>query len=278
MVEIGGTVGDIESLPFLEAIRQMRHDVGSENSLYMHVTLVPYIGAANELKTKPTQHSVKELTSHGIQPNIIVCRSDQALDSEIKTKISHFCNVPANCVVSAADVKSIYELPLALHAEELDQRVVESLHIWTGQPNLEPWKKISREFSKPKNGTVLIGMIGKYVDLTESYKSYTEALNHSGFANSCKVEVAYVDSTVIEKEEGKKLDAFLIPGGFGDRGTEGKIQAVKYARENKIPFFGICLGLQMAVIDYARHMANIENATSEEFNPDSKNKVIHLME
>jgi CTP synthase len=288
IVEIGGTVGDIESLPFLEAIRQMRHDVGSENSLYMHVTLVPYIDAANELKTKPTQHSVKELTSHGIQPNIIVCRSDQALDSEIKTKISHFCNVPANCVVSAADVKSIYELPLALHAEELDQRVVESLHIWTGQPNLDAWHKISKEFSKPENGTVLIGMIGKYVDLTESYKSYTEALNHSGFANSCKVEVAYVDSTVIEKKgvekaiyqatAGKKLDAFLIPGGFGDRGTEGKIQAVKYARENKIPFFGICLGLQMAVIDFARHMAGIENATSEEFNPDAKNKVIHLME
>lgn len=288
IVEIGGTVGDIESLPFLEAIRQMRHDVGQENSLYIHVTLVPYISAANELKTKPTQHSVKELTSYGIQPNIIICRSDVELDEEIKTKISHFCNVPANCVVSAKDVSSIYELPLALHSEELDQRVVENLHIWTGKPNLKPWEKIKKEFEQPKNGTVLIGMIGKYVDLTESYKSYTEALNHSGFANSCKVEVAYVDSQMIENEgvekaiysatNGKSLDAFLIPGGFGDRGTEGKIKAVKYARENKIPFFGICLGLQMAVIDYARHMANIEEATSEEFSPKAKNKVIHLME
>jgi len=288
--EIGGTVGDIESLPFLEAIRQMRTDIGWENSVFIHVTLVPFIKAANEFKTKPTQHSVKELTGFGIVPSIIVCRSEEKLDQNLKRKISHFCSVREDCVINAVDVKSIYEAPLTLHEEGLDARIVEALNIWTGRPNLKPWHKIKEVVTNPKRGAVHIAMVGKYVDLTESYKSLTEALHHSAFANNCKVEVIYVDSSDIEKEGIEKvvselkaskqaIDAFLIPGGFGDRGTEGKIQAVKYARESNIPFFGICLGLEMAVIEYARNMAQINNATSAEFH-DRKQRpcVIDLME
>ncbi|MBN8547993.1 MAG: CTP synthase [Deltaproteobacteria bacterium] len=288
IVEIGGTVGDIESLPFLEAIRQMRADLGPENVLYIHVTLVPYIRAANEFKTKPTQHSVKELTGFGIIPGIIICRSEEQLDQKVKSKISLFCNVKEDCVVNSYDVGSIYELPLVLHREGLDQRIVEQLNIWTGSPNLKPWEKIASTLTAPANGSVTIAMVGKYVDLTESYKSLTEALHHSGFANDCKVDVAYVDSEQIEKDgvaaaiekatNGKGVDAILIPGGFGARGSEGKIQACQYAREQKIPFFGICLGLQMAVIEYARNMAGIAQATSSEFNPNSEHAVIDLME
>ncbi len=287
--EVGGTVGDIESLPFLETIRQMRADLGWQNSVSIHVTLVPYINAANEFKTKPTQHSVKELTGFGITPNIIVCRSEQKLDQNLKSKISHFCNVREDCVVNAYDANSIYEVPLVLHDEGLDQRIVEHLNIWTGTPNLKDWLQIKETFINPKNGSVHIAMIGKYVDLTESYKSLTEALNHSGFANNCKIEIHYIDSTLIEQKGianaiqescgSIDIDAFLIPGGFGDRGTEGKIEAVKYARENKIPFFGICLGLQMAVIEYARNVAGITNATSREFNnADTGTCVIDLMD
>lgn len=289
LVEIGGTVGDIESLPFLEAIRQMRHDVGPENVIYLHVTLVPYISAAQEFKTKPTQHSVKELTGYGIIPSIIVCRSERNLDRSVKEKIAHFCNVREDCVINAADVASIYDLPLALHSEGLDDNIIDLLNIWAGAPNLTPWKKISQSFRTPPRGHVRIAMIGKYMDLTESYKSLSEALHHSGFANQCRVEIVYVDSSVIEEEgvekalesateDGEQVDAFLIPGGFGDRGTEGKIAAVRFARENDIPFFGICLGLQMAVIDYARHMAEISGATSAEFHPDAKDTVIDIME
>lgn len=288
LVEIGGTVGDIESLPFLEAIRQMRLDVGAENTIYIHVTLVPYIKAANEFKTKPTQHSVKELTGFGIVPQIIVCRSEETLESQLKSKISHFCNVPESCVINAVDVKSIYELPLRLHEQGLDEKISELLHMWTGAPQLTPWKELIKAYNQPSNGTLTIGMVGKYVDLTESYKSYTEALNHGGMANKCKIEIAYIDSGLIETAgvekaidqatDGKGIDALLIPGGFGDRGTEGKISAIKYARENQVPFFGICLGMQMAIIDYSRHMAEISNATSEEFNPESQAAVIHLME
>lgn len=288
IVEIGGTVGDIESLPFLEAIRQMRADLGPENVLYIHVTLVPYIRAANESKTKPTQHSVKELTGFGIIPGIIICRSELPLDQKLKNKISLFCNVREDCVINSWDVGSIYELPLVLHREGLDQRIVEQLNIWTGAPNLKPWEKIINTLNAPTNGAITIAMVGKYVDLTESYKSLTEALHHSGFANDCSVEIAYVDSEQIEKEgveaaidkatNGKGIDAILIPGGFGARGSEGKIEAARYAREQKIPFFGICLGLQMAVIEYARNVAGITGATSSEFEPKAQHPVIDLME
>lgn len=288
IVEIGGTVGDIESLPFLEAIRQMKADVGSQNAVYLHVTLVPYIPTANEFKTKPTQHSVKELTGFGIVPNIVICRSEQTLEDKVKEKISLFCSVPKNCVINAVDVSTIYELPLSFHQEGLDDRIVELLNIWTGSPDLTPWERTVDAVRNPENGRSLVAMVGKYVDLTESYKSLSEALQHAGIANKCKVDIAYVDSTIIEKEgvreavlratDGKRVDAFLIPGGFGDRGTEGKIAAVQYARENGIPFLGICLGLQMAVIDYARHKAGLPEATSREFVPDSECAVIDLME
>lgn len=288
IVEIGGTVGDIESLPFLEAIRQMKADVGSDNVLYMHVTLVPYIPPADEYKTKPTQHSVKELTGFGIVPSIIIARSDKKLDPKLKKKISLFCNVDEDCVINASDVASIYELPLLLHEEGLDQRIVENLNIWTGAPTLAPWQRIVETIRNPKHGTVTIAMVGKYVDLTESYKSLTEALNHGGFANDCAVSIAYVDSEQIERDgvekvisaatNGAGVDAFLIPGGFGIRGSEGKIAAVQYAREKNIPFFGICLGLQMAVIEYARHKANLKQATSREFEGNAAQAVIDLME
>ncbi len=288
LVEIGGTVGDIESLPFLEAIRQMRADMGQENVLYIHVTLVPYINVADEFKTKPTQHSVRELTSYGVVPSIIICRSEEPLDPKIKSKISLFCNVNENCVINASDVDSIYDLPLVLHREGLDQRIVEILNIWTGAPNLKPWEKIVNSIRNPTNGVVNIAMVGKYVDLTESYKSLTEALHHSGFANDCKVNVVYVDSEAIEKGSvescilaalgGITPDAILIPGGFGVRGSEGKIEAARYAREKKIPYFGICLGLQIATIEYARNVAGIKGATSEEFDPQGSDPVIHIME
>jgi CTP synthase len=288
LVEIGGTVGDIESLPFLEAIRQLRADLGPQNVLYIHVTLVPYITAANEFKTKPTQHSVQELTGHGIIPGVVICRSENKLDAKLKKKISLFCNVPENCVINAVDVSTIYELPLALHMEQLDQRIVELLNIWTGAPNLAPWKKIVDTIKNPANGVVNIAMVGKYVDLTESYKSLTEALNHSGFANDCKVNVIYIDSESIEKNgveevisqatNGIGVDAILIPGGFGERGSEGKILTARYARENLVPFFGICLGLQIAVIEYARNVAGLSMATSSEFDATSACAVIDIME
>jgi CTP synthase len=287
--EVGGTVGDIESLPFLEAIRQLRFDVGEENALYVHVTLVPYISAADELKTKPTQHSVQELLGFGISPRIIICRSEKELDQKVKKKISLFCNVEEDCVVNAVDVKSIYEVPLMLHRQGLDQRIVELLNIWTGTPNLKSWEQIAATLAAPRNGSVTIAMIGKYVDLTESYKSLTEALKHGSFANDVKVDVVYVDSEQIEQEgiepaikaalgDRSAFDGILIPGGFGARGSEGKIRAVQYAREKKIPFFGICLGLQMATIEFARHMAGVTDATSSEFDDGAANPVIDMME
>ncbi|MCB0338229.1 MAG: CTP synthase [Bdellovibrionales bacterium] len=288
LVEVGGTVGDIESLPFLEAIRQMQADVGRENVLYIHVTLVPYINAANEFKTKPTQHSVKELTGFGIVPSIILCRSEKEIDQKLKQKISLFCNVSEDCVINAADVDTIYELPLALHREGLDQRIVDKLNIWTGAPNLSAWEKIVKTIRNPKCGTIRIAMIGKYVELTESYKSLSEALAHSGFANDCKIEIHYVDSERIEAcgvekaideaTNSQGASAILVPGGFGSRGSEGKISATRYAREKKIPFLGICLGLQMAVIEFARNVAKIEGANSAEFDDKCANAVIHIME
>jgi CTP synthase len=288
LVEVGGTVGDIESLPFLEAIRQMRSDVGAQNTLYAHVTLVPHIATAHEFKTKPTQHSIKEITGYGIIPSIIICRSNQPLDEKIKNKISLFCNVSPNCVINAPDVKTIYELPLTLHNEGLDQRIVELLHMWTGAPKLEPWIKIASSVTSEDRTTVTIAMVGKYVDLTESYKSLSEALIHSGVATDSKIKIVYVDSEEIERSgvesvirkanAGELVDAILIPGGFGVRGSEGKIAAAQYAREQKIPFFGICLGLQIATIEFARHVAKLADATSAEFEPQSSCTVIDIME
>lgn len=288
LVEVGGTVGDIESLPFLEAIRQMRADVGAQNTLYIHVTLVPHIATAHEFKTKPTQHSIKEVTGYGIVPSIIICRSNQELDEKIKNKISLFCNVNQNCVINAPDVSTIYELPLVLHNEGLDQRIVEALHIWTGAPKLDPWVKIAKSLTNPERTTVAIAMVGKYVDLTESYKSLSEALIHSGVANDCRIQIVYVDSEEIESKgveqtirdahNGEMVDAFLIPGGFGVRGSEGKIAAAHFARVNNIPYFGICLGLQIATIEYARNVAQLDLATSAEFDNASSCTVIDIME
>ncbi len=288
LVEVGGTVGDIESLPFLEAIRQMRADVGVQNTLYIHVTLVPLIATAHEFKTKPTQHSIKEITGYGIVPSIIICRSQQPLDEKLKNKISLFCNVSTNCVINAPDVRTIYELPISLHNEGLDQRIVEYLNIWTGAPKLDPWRKIAQCLTDENRQTITIAMVGKYVDLTESYKSLSEALIHSGVANDCRIKIVYVDSEGLETKgvehgireanEGNLVDAILIPGGFGVRGSEGKIAAARYAREQKIPYFGICLGLQIATIEFARNMANIAHATSGEFDDKSTVKVIDIME
>jgi CTP synthase len=288
LVEIGGTVGDIESLPFLEAIRQMRADVGAQNTLYIHVTLVPLIAVAQEFKTKPTQHSIKEVTGYGIIPSIIICRSEQPLDEKLKSKISLFCNVSPNCVINAPDVKTIYELPLMLHKEGLDQRIVELLNIWTGAPKLDAWTRFTSILRKEDTETVTIAMVGKYVDLTESYKSLSEALTHAAVANSCKVKIIYVDSerleeigveeAIRESNNGNFVDAILIPGGFGVRGSEGKILAAQYAREKKVPFLGICLGLQIATIEYARNVAKLPTATSREFNSEASCAVIDIMD
>jgi CTP synthase len=287
IVEVGGTVGDIESLPFLEAIRQMRADVGHENALYIHLTLVPFIAAANENKTKPTQHSVKELTGFGIVPSIIVCRSASQLDDKFKKKISLFCNVPDKCVINAYDVSSIYELPIVLHREGLDSRIVEQLNIWTGAPNLIVWEQIVQGATAPTRGRVRIAMVGKYVNLTESYKSLVEALNHCGAILSVGVDIYFIDSEEIERVGVKdtfnrailgEVHAILIPGGFGSRGTLGKILSVEYAREEMIPFFGICLGLQIAVIEYARNVAMMPGASSTEFDSKTEYPVIDLME
>ncbi len=280
--EIGGTVGDIESLPFIEAVRQFRFDVGRENVSYMHIALVPYIASAGELKTKPTQHSVRELTSLGIQPDLIVLRSERAIDKKAKEKISLFCNVTEDCVITAPDVDSIYDLPLVLHEEGLDSRVCEKLNIWAGAPHLEPWRKVAEVLHTPPKGIVSVAMVGKYVDLTESYKSLNEALAHGGIANDCVVKIIYIDAEEIEKrgipDALREADAVLVPGGFGQRGAEGKIQAINYARESKVPYLGICLGLQMAVVEFSRNMLDLKDANSSEFDPNCPNPVVHLME
>ncbi|MBN2331993.1 MAG: CTP synthase [Deltaproteobacteria bacterium] len=283
MVEIGGTVGDIESQPFLEAIRQFRYDIGPENVLYIHLTLVPYIQTAGELKTKPTQHSVKELRSIGIQPDIILCRSDRPLSQEIKKKISLFCNIPPEAVFTARDVESIYEAPLALHQEGLDDKVVSLLNIWTGAPRLGTWQNIVRKIKDPRN-EVSIGIVGKYTALKESYKSLNEALIHGGIANNARVNLEYIDSENLEAMNGEQLaeeladiDGILVPGGFGNRGIEGKIKAINYARTHKLPMFGICLGMQLMAVEFARHCAQLERANSAEFNPDTPYPIIYLM-
>jgi len=279
IIEIGGTIGDIESLPFLEAIRQFRFDVGRENSIFIHVTLVPYIKTAGEVKTKPTQHSVKELRAIGIQPDILLCRTEQELGADLKRKIALFCNVPPEAVVTAQDVQSIYEVPLRFQAQGLDELVLRLLNVWTRAPRLEPWHDLLRRIKEPAH-KVTIGIIGKYVDLTESYKSLHESLVHGGVANDAKVELRYVSAEEIE-EKGTDLlkgcHGILVPGGFGNRGVQGKIQAITYARENKVPFFGICLGMQLAVVEFARSIAGMADADSTEFSRDTKHPVIYLM-
>ncbi len=281
IVEVGGTVGDIESLPFLEAIRQIRADVGRENTLYIHLTLVPYIGTAGELKTKPTQHSVKELREIGIQPDIILCRTDRFLAPEIKAKISLFCNVDKDAVITAKNVETVYEVPIVFHQEGLDEKVVEKLNIWTASPNLKDWERVVKRIRQPRYETI-IAVVGKYVSLIESYKSLTEALVHGGIANDVRVKLRYLDSEQIEKEGADSLlkgaNGILVPGGFGTRGIEGKIRAIQYAREKSIPYFGICLGMQCAVIEIARHGAGLKGANSSEFDPQTPHPVIYLME
>src|SRR3954451_21240197 len=281
IIEIGGTVGDIESLPFLEAIRQLKIESGPNNAISIHVTLVPYIETAGELKTKPTQHSVKEMREIGIQPDILLCRTKQMLTKSTKEKIAMFSNVPVEAVISAIDVSCIYELPLHLHSEGLDALVAERLNIWSRSPDLGPWQRIVERFKKPSKGSVKIGVVGKYVHLKDAYKSLNEALVHGGIANDVRVELEYIDSEEVEREGAEKLlgalDALLVPGGFGDRGTEGKIAAIGYARTNKIPFFGICLGMQLAVVEFARSVALLENANSAEFDRDTQHAVIDLM-
>jgi len=280
IVEIGGTIGDIESLPFLEAIRQFKADVGKENVLYIHLTLVPFIATAGEVKTKPTQHSVKELRSIGIQADILLCRADRNLSKDIKSKIALFCNVGVDAVITAKDVDCIYEVPLNFHKEGLDDKIVELLHIWTRAPRLENWEELIRKFKEPKH-EVTIAIVGKYVDLTESYKSLNEALYHGGIPNDSRVNLMYIDSETLDSASCEAVlssaDGILVPGGFGPRGIEGKICAVKYARENRIPYFGICLGMQIAVIEFARNVAGIPDAHSSEFNEFTANPVIYLM-
>ncbi|HXZ38577.1 MAG TPA: CTP synthase [Thermodesulfobacteriota bacterium] len=281
IIEVGGTVGDIESLPFLEAIRQLKSDLGRQNSINIHVTLVPYIKTSGELKTKPTQHSVMKLREIGIQPDILICRTEQILPPEIKAKISLFCNVDRDAVVTAKDVESIYEVPLLFHQEGLDEKVVQLLNIWTRAPVLEKWEEIVESIKNPR-GSVEIAIVGKYVHLKDSYKSLNEALVHGGIANRLRVNLHFVDSEVVEKEGPEKLlkgaDGILVPGGFGNRGIEGKILAAKYAREMGVPYFGICLGMQLALVEFGRHVCGLERANSTEFDFESPHPIIALME
>ena len=281
IVEIGGTVGDIEGLPFLEAIRQIRYDLGDENVLYIHLTLVPYIKAARELKTKPTQHSVKELRQIGIQPNLLVCRSDQAISKDLKRKIALFCNVKPECVFEAQDVDNIYKLPVILHDQGFDQVVVDLLNIWTGAPNLSQWHAIVDTLDHPRH-SVKIGIVGKYVNVWDSYKSITESLVHAGIFNHAKVDIALFDASEVNESNVADLldscDGVVVPGGFGERGVEGKMAAIHYLRRSNKPFFGICLGMQLAAIEFARNKLGLTNANSQEFDPKSKDLIIHIME
>jgi len=310
IVEVGGTVGDIEGLPFLEAIRQLRHDLGSEHTLFVHLTLVPYIPAAGEIKTKPTQHSVAALREIGIQPDLIVCRTDRPLEADVRRKISLFCNVKPECVIAAQDVSFIYELPMRLHEEGIDERICERLNIWARKPDLKPWEDFVSGF-KNASREVSIGMVGKYTGLVESYKSLSEALVHAGVANRCRVNIKYIDAETLESlrddrtaaleslgDDGAAalaaadsrgddraaalaalsgIDGLVIPGGFGARGVEGKIKAIRAARENGIPFLGLCLGMQLAVVEYARNVLKLDRANSTEFDPGTPYPVIDLL-
>ncbi|MBI2780047.1 MAG: CTP synthase [Gammaproteobacteria bacterium] len=279
MVEIGGTVGDIESLPFLEAIRQMGVELGHDNTLFIHLTLVPYIPSAGEIKTKPTQHSVKELRSIGIQPDVLLCRGDRPLPADERRKIALFTNVPEKAVISAVDVDSIYKIPLLLHEQGLDDIATERLHLNAPKADLSAWQNVVYNMDHP-NAEVTVAMVGKYVNLTESYKSLSEALIHAGIHTRTKVNIVYIDSEEIEKSgpgclEG--MDAILVPGGFGERGIEGKITAVEFARRRNIPYLGICLGMQVAVIEFARHVASLTEAHSTEFDLNTPYPVIALI-
>lgn len=282
ITEIGGSVGDIESLPFIESMRQARWDLGAENFLVIHLTLIPYLSAVGELKTKPTQHSVKNLLESGIQPDILVCRSDRPINQEIRKKISLFCNVPVNCVISAEDAESIYDVPLLMRKEKLDERVLEKLHMSNlEEPKLDHWKEFLGRLKNPTN-EVTIALVGKYVELRDAYKSIAESFIHAGAKNECKVNVNWISSERLEDEEVEKIlegvHGILVAPGFGERGIEGKIRSVQYARENKIPFFGICLGMQCAVIEFGRNVLGLKEAASTELDKKTKHPIIDLME
>ncbi|MEP2772639.1 MAG: CTP synthase [Fulvivirga sp.] len=282
ITEIGGCVGDIESLPFIEAVRQVKWDVGVNNFLVIHLTLIPYLSAAKELKTKPTQHSVKQLLEAGIQPDILVCRSERHLPQDIRKKLALFCNVHLNSVIEALDADTIYDVPLLMKKEKLAERVLAKLKIANKtEPDLEQWKDFLGNLKNPTD-EIRIGLIGKYVELPDAYKSIVEAFVHAGSVNECKVNLKWISSESIEKDNCQtvleKLDGILVAPGFGERGVEGKIEAVRHARENKIPFFGICLGMQCAVIEFARNVLKLKNASSTEMSPDTKHPVIDLME
>ncbi|EHA1082258.1 CTP synthase [Photobacterium damselae] len=279
IVEVGGTVGDIESLPFMEAIRQLAVELGRERAMFMHLTLVPYLAAAGEVKTKPTQHSVKELLSIGIQPDVLICRSDRMIPANERAKIALFCNVPEKAVISMKDVDSIYKIPQLIKAQGLDDLVCQRFGITAPEANLAEWEQVIYEEANP-TGEVTIGMIGKYIELPDAYKSVNEALKHAGLKNRLSVKIKYIDSQDVESKgteilEG--LDAILVPGGFGNRGVEGKILTAKYARENKIPYLGICLGMQVALIEYARNVAGMTDAHSTEFSQDTTHPVVGLI-
>ena len=280
IVEVGGTVGDIESLPFLEAIRQLRFDVGPTNAISIHVTLVPYIGAAGEMKTKPTQHSVMKLREIGIQPEILLCRSERPIEAPMKKKIAMFTNVAADAVFSAEDVSCIYEVPIRFHAEGVDDKIGELLNIWSRAPELTGWERVVHRLKSPQ-AEVDIGLVGKYVDLVESYKSLNEALIHGGIGNECRVNLHHIDSEEIEKRGPGALlgdmDGILVAPGFGSRGIEGKIEAVRYARTEGVPFFGICLGMQVAVIEFARNVTGLKGANSTEFDPQAAFPVVDFL-
>jgi CTP synthase len=282
ITEIGGTVGDIESLPFIEAVRQSRWDLGLNNHLVIHLTLVPYLQKAGELKTKPTQHSVKMLLEEGIQPDILICRTEHPLPTEIRKKIALFCNVNINSVIESIDAETIYDVPLLMRKEKLDERVLKKLKLpFKNEPDIDSWKEFLGRLKNPTND-IKIGLIGKYVELPDAYKSISEAFIHSGAENECKVNVDFISSDHLSAENMeqklRKYDGILVAPGFGERGMPGKIEAVKYARENKIPFFGICLGMQCAVIEFAQNVLKLKNASSTELDPKTKDPVIDLME
>lgn len=279
--EIGGTIGDIESLPFMESIRQMALDVGKENVIFIHLVLLPYIKAAGEIKTKPAQHSVKELRSIGLQPDIVICRSDREINQEVKDKLSLFCNVAKDSVFKSIDVDLIYKVPLKFNEQGLDQKVAELLGIWATRANIEDLKQVIYNFENPVE-KITIGIVGKYTDLTESYKSLGEALAHGAIANQVELDSVYIDAEDLENEKNVEkflsgVHGILVPGGFGERGTEGKIRAIRYAREKKVPFFGICLGMQLAMVEFFRNVIGLRDATSQEFS-EKGSFVIHYME
>ncbi|MGH9404912.1 MAG: CTP synthase [Terriglobia bacterium] len=280
IVEIGGTVGDIESLPFLEAIRQMRQEQGRENVVFIHVTLVPFINAAGELKTKPTQHSVRELREIGIQPDILLCRTDRYLSPDLKAKIALFCNVPDEAVITAKDVRHIYEVPLVLGNEGLDNQILRCLHLSTAEPDLQPWVRLVEHLNNPEE-EVSIGMVGKYVEYQDSYKSLNEALTHGGLAHSVRINQVWVEAEGLEsgnvEDQLRDLDGILVPGGFGKRGIAGMLRAIEYARSRGVPYFGICLGMQCAVIEFARNVCGLRGADSSEFDPSTAHRVIYKL-